>query len=121
MPQPRSAAAQGTPVELPARTVVVGFSRAELDRTISNVPGWVLDGVEVVTTGGVLPGRARAQIAPSGSESRVADLLDWGAPTTGPIGRLARRLRRARRRFEDRVWVRGDPPARLAADPCPTP
>jgi glycosyltransferase involved in cell wall biosynthesis len=116
MPQQRPAAGQGTPVDLPARTVVVGFSRAELDRAISNVPGWVFDGVEVVTTGGAPPGRARAHIAPSGSESRVADLLDWGAPTTGPIGRLARRIRRARRRFEERVGVSGDSTERLLAD-----
>jgi glycosyltransferase involved in cell wall biosynthesis len=104
------------PGEWPRRTIVVGFSRAELDRSLSRFPAWVFDGVELVTSGAPLAGRPDARLAPAGAESRVAQLLDWGAPATGRIGRLARQARRAGRRLVERRGGGADQADRILAD-----
>jgi glycosyltransferase involved in cell wall biosynthesis len=87
-----SAAATGTRDS--SRIVLAAFLRTELDRALERFPSWVLAGVEIVTSGPPLPGRAETILAPAGSDERLADLVEWGAPKTGTSGRLVRRLRR---------------------------
>ena len=60
-------------------------------------------------------GRPGVLLASAGTEVRLADLLEWGAPPSGPIGRLGRKLRRAHRRFADRMGTLPDPAVGLIA------
>lgn len=103
-PRPSDPIVPRDPARRPARTVVVAFSRAELDRAIARFPRWVLRDVTIVTSGP--PGRpAGLVVAPTGTESRLAELLGWGAPATSTLGRLGRRIRRAARRVTARLGV----------------
>ena len=113
-PQPTSAVSDGR-VDLPSRTILVGFSRAELDRALVRFPRWVFEGVELVTSGPPMGDRREVLLAPAGTEAGLAELLEWGAPRTGPIGRLGRKLRRAHRRFADRMGTLPDPAVGLLA------
>ena len=91
------------------RTVIVGFSRLELDRAIARFPAWVTEGAVLVTCGGPLDGRPDALLAPPATESAVADLLDWGATQTGRAGQLTRRLRRTARGLRARTPGQAEP------------
>ena len=96
----------------PSRTVIVGFSRLELERAIARFPAWVTEGAVLVTCGGPIDGRPNTLLASPGTESAVAELLDWGAAPTGRAGRFKQRLRRAGRRLRTRMPGQGEAPER---------
>ena len=96
------------PAAPPGRTIVVGFSRAEFDRSIARFPAWVFESIELVTCGPPIAGRAGVHLATDGTESRVADVLEWGAGPASPVRRMARRARRIGRRLSA-IAGRGDP------------
>jgi len=99
-----------------SRIVLASFLRTELDRALQRFPAWALDGVEIVTSGSTIAGRPNAMLAPPGSDERLADMLEWGAPsTTTRAGRLVRRIRRESRAVLGRAG-RGE----LAGDPLVT-
>ena len=70
--------------------VIAGFSRIELDRARVSFPDWVWRETVVATTGEARVPSVRTHRAPSGTESRVAELLRWGHPgTASDAGRRA--------------------------------
>ncbi len=106
----------GGPAGASRPTVIVGFSRLELDRALARFPSWVLADAILITSGGPLRGWANVRLAPAGSDRRLAELLDWGAASGGRAGRAGRRLRRALRTLAARGGVAGDAGDRLLAD-----
>jgi glycosyltransferase involved in cell wall biosynthesis len=90
------------PTLLPAgKIIVVGFVRAELDRVLERFPEWVFAEARIVTSGRSLA-RAGITLAPAGTAERLAEVLEWGAPSAARPRRLVRRLRRWSRRLRAR-------------------
>lgn len=100
----------------PDRILVVAFGRTELERALARFPAASLAGVEIVTCGPPLAGRAGVTLAPAGTDERLADLLDWGAPEAGAAARLRRRLRRRGRLIAARLGRPAAPGDALIAD-----
>jgi len=97
-------------------TVIVGFSRLELERAIARFPAWVTAGTVLVTCGAPLVDWPNAVLAPAGTESAVGELLDWGTVPAGVAGRLTRRLRRSFRSLRARLPGHDEPTDELLRD-----
>lgn len=99
----------------PARILLVGFVRKELDRALERFPGWCLAGVEIVTVGPPIPGRTGVTLAPAGTDEQLAEVIEWGAPAVGVAHRIVRRMRRQVRRMTGDRWRWGPSDAALLA------
>lgn len=99
----------------PARILLVGFVRKELDRALDRFPGWCLAGVEIVTVGPPVPGRTGVTLAPAGTDEQLAEVIEWGAPAVGVAHRIVRRMRRQVRRMTGDRWRWGLSDAALLA------
>ncbi|HEY8439657.1 MAG TPA: glycosyltransferase, partial [Candidatus Limnocylindrales bacterium] len=104
------------------RTIVVGFSRLELDRALTRFPPSTFAGLVVVTTGDPIAGWPADAFSSAGERAAgvLNAALDWGGPAQGLPRRamrwLSRRLRRAAARAGGRPASELEPLLRQLAD-----
>jgi glycogen(starch) synthase len=77
------------------RTIVVAFSRLELERAIADFPAGTFENATIVT-------------ASDAAGDELADVVDWGARPAGAVGRIRRRARRVIGRLDPRRERRAD-------------
>ena len=77
------------------RTIVVAFSRLELERAIADFPAGTFENATIVT-------------ASDAAGDELADVVDWGARPAGAVGRIPRRARRVIGRLDPRRERRAD-------------
>ena len=77
------------------RTIIVAFSRLELERAIAAVPAGTFGDATIVT-------------ASDAAGTALADLVEWGARPAGALGRIRRRAGRMIGRLDPRQERRAD-------------